>query len=178
MKSRWRSNLVLGKVIGFTTVELVVTLSIFAILASMAAPSFTAMVAKYRISTDHNSFVADLVLARSEAVRRGANVSVCQSNNGTTCTGTGWGTGRVVFVDGGSAGQIDGNDTILKVSPAISIGTTMTPSFTDSFIQYGSNGVVSTSGTVLTCRTGYAGLQLSIQKVGRIGTIKPSGVCP
>ncbi|HEX3135627.1 MAG TPA: GspH/FimT family pseudopilin, partial [Planctomycetota bacterium] len=48
-----------------------VTLAIFAILASMAAPSFVRMIAADRMSTQTNELVGALNLAKSEAIKRG-----------------------------------------------------------------------------------------------------------
>lgn len=55
---------------GFTLVEVMVTVILIAILASLAAPSFQSTVARFRVRTAAESLMSGLQLARSEALRR------------------------------------------------------------------------------------------------------------
>lgn len=64
---------------GFTLVELLVILTISAILVAMAVPSFTALIQSNRVTSAANSMLSSMDLARSEAIRRGNNVTVCRS---------------------------------------------------------------------------------------------------
>lgn len=80
---------------GFTLVELIVTMSVLAVLLGIGVPSFQATIQGNRITTTANDLVAALQFARSEAVRRGVNVTLCSSNNQTSCSGT-WTDGWVV----------------------------------------------------------------------------------
>ncbi len=80
---------------GFTLVELMVTLSVLAVLLGVGVPSFQATIRGNRITATANDLVAALQFARSEAVRLGVNVTLCPSNNQTTCSGA-WTDGWVV----------------------------------------------------------------------------------
>ena len=80
---------------GFTLVELMVTITVLAVLLGVGVPSFQATIQGNRITTAANDLVAALQYARSEAVRRGVNVTVCSSNDQATCSGT-WTDGWVV----------------------------------------------------------------------------------
>lgn len=64
------------KICGFTLIELMVTVAVLAVLASLAAPSFSQLLAAQRVRTTGYDIVSDLVLARSEAIKRGENVTV------------------------------------------------------------------------------------------------------
>jgi len=71
---------------GLTLLELLITLSIVAILLTLAVPSFITFTSNNQIISSTNNFVADINLARSEAVRRGTMVSICRLNTNNACT--------------------------------------------------------------------------------------------
>lgn len=98
---------------GFTLVELMVTVAIVAILAAIAVPSFNTFFVSSRAQTQTTRLVEALNYARSEAVRRGSNISV-QANSGTN-----WHTGWTVTV-GTSSG------TVLRSQSAFTSNATFT----------------------------------------------------
>jgi len=59
---------------GFTLVELLTVVSIVAILATVAAPSFGAMMAAQRVHAATSALTESLWLARAEATKRNADV--------------------------------------------------------------------------------------------------------
>ena len=72
---------------GVTLVELIVTLSVVAILAAMAVPSFKGMILNRQISASAESNLNALQLARAEAVRRNAQVSFVLNADSTWTVG-------------------------------------------------------------------------------------------
>ena len=60
---------------GFTLTELMIGIVVFAILISMALPSFTAWIQKSQIRTAAETIQNGLMLARGEALRRNTQVS-------------------------------------------------------------------------------------------------------
>lgn len=80
---------------GFTLVELTTAASVLAVLMSMAAPGFQQLVTSQRLRSASFDLVSDLVLARSEALKRGATVRVVPN-------GDSWASGWTVQVTGGT----------------------------------------------------------------------------
>jgi type IV fimbrial biogenesis protein FimT len=62
---------------GFTLVELMVTVAVFAILASIAIPSFQTTIQRNRLSTTANELLAAVQASRSEALRLNQTVRFC-----------------------------------------------------------------------------------------------------
>lgn len=76
---------------GFTLIELMVTVAVMAILAAIAAPSMSELIDNRRAAGQAEELVASLQLARAEAIRRNARVTVC-AGTGIVCNGsTTWG---------------------------------------------------------------------------------------
>ncbi len=61
---------------GFTLIELMVTLTVAAILLAIAVPSFTYLTVSSKLTTTANDLVAALNVARSEAIKRNTVVNV------------------------------------------------------------------------------------------------------
>jgi len=143
------------KLRGFTLVELIITLSIAAILAAIAAPSFASIIQNNRMATQYNELLASLTLARSEAIKRGQRVSVCQSSTGNSCGGsaTNWHAGWLVFVDTDSDDNRDVGEEILRVNASLSGGNTLAFGTTRTRVAYASDGLAvgNSNGTFTLC---------------------------
>jgi type IV fimbrial biogenesis protein FimT len=95
---------------GVTLVELMVVILLIAILSGFAVPGFQQYTRNSRAIAAQNDLVTAISVARSEALKRSAAVTVCASSNGTSCTGTAttWANGWIVFTDAtGTAGVVD-----------------------------------------------------------------------
>jgi type IV fimbrial biogenesis protein FimT len=79
--------------LGFTLIELMVTVAIAVILMAVAAPSFIAFQQNAELTSRTNSLLATINTARSEAMKRGRNAMVVPVD------GTTWASGMIVFVD-------------------------------------------------------------------------------
>lgn len=104
---------------GFTLVEMVVVVAIFAVLTGIALPSINELVINQRVRTASMDLIATLLLARSEAIKQNGNVSVVPAS-GTTDWVSGW---RIVGTDGATVRSQDSYNNIL-ISATISTGTT------------------------------------------------------
>jgi type IV fimbrial biogenesis protein FimT len=104
------------ELMGVTLMECLVALAIMAILSVLAVPSFRDVLARRTVLVTAEALVDDLRFARTEALKRGGQVSVCSSANGLSCSQSAvWVEGWIVFVDGGNTAVVDGSDEILRV---------------------------------------------------------------
>ena len=98
---------------GFTLVELMAVMAILSIVLAMAAPSFSAFSASQRLRGASTDLVTTLLAARSEAIKRNAEVTVSAAVAGGAAN---WGRGWTAIAPGGeqidrkevAAGFIDG----------------------------------------------------------------------
>lgn len=145
---------------GFTLIELMVTLAIAAIVLTVGIPSFRDLIRNNRLTTAANELVGALNLARSEAIKRGARVTVCKSADGASCTTSGnWAQGWIVFTDENSDGAYDTtDDTLLRIRQPISekitmIGNTNVANYI-SYVATGRSKLINGSlqaGTIKIC---------------------------
>ncbi|HAD05451.1 MAG: hypothetical protein A2005_08435 [Desulfuromonadales bacterium GWC2_61_20] len=128
---------------GFTLVELMITIGVAGILLSFAVPTFLDVVKNNRLRTDTATFAGALNLARSEAIRRSQQVSVCISSNGTSCiTSGGWEQGWLVFADVDQDEEVDTAADIIRVFRPLAPGVTLRTTATfDDYISYNATGV-------------------------------------
>jgi type IV fimbrial biogenesis protein FimT len=132
---------------GFTLIELMIVIALAAILLGLGVPGFQQLMANNRITSLTNDFVTALSFARSEAIKRGRQVSMCKSNDGATCDSTlAWNDGWIVFTDGGTEGDIDGTDLVLRVGGSLeAVAIDGGANFGD-WISYRHSGVSKGSG--------------------------------
>ena len=172
--------------LGFTLVELMVTVAIIAIVAGLAVPSFISIMQQNRSTNFANELAASLNLARSEAIKRAATVTVCTSNTtaaSPVCDSTrAWKDGWLVFVDKGVIGTFDNaTDTQLKVGKPANTDTAVTAATTSanyvSYLPSGlslGNGSQSFSICVGTVTGQSVPRTISINTTGRISITKLS----
>ncbi|MCL1079514.1 GspH/FimT family pseudopilin [Parashewanella spongiae] len=85
---------------GFTLIELMVTISIAAILLTVGAPSLNSLYQNTRADSGIKQIHQALYFARSHAISLGQNITVCPKN-GSQCNNgkNNWKNGMIVFID-------------------------------------------------------------------------------
>jgi type IV fimbrial biogenesis protein FimT len=102
---------------GFTLLELLMTVAILAIVLTVGIPSFAETIRNNRLASGANELRASLALARSEAAKRGVQVSICPRSGNACADSLEWSTGWLVFLDEvAPTGTIDGSDAVLQTS--------------------------------------------------------------
>jgi type IV fimbrial biogenesis protein FimT len=177
---------------GFTLIELVVTVAVAAILLTLGLPSFSDMIRDNRLAGHSNRFLSALNIARSEAIKRGQQVTVCKANTEVPepyCGGPGWESGWMVFVDKNEDGVVDDNQDIVRVFEALPTGFTLRlPNSNhniDRWIAYKSTGAARGNGGLATgtfslCQGSDAihARSIIINSIGRARIEKGTDSCP
>lgn len=131
-------------------IELLVVMAILSILLAVSLPNFQDMIESNSTNSQAKLFLTTLNLARSEAIKRGGNVAICASDDGTDCDQNAWEEGWIVFFDAngdanGSAGSLDANDTLIRVFD--SLGSNNVITFSVDLFEYNNLGFSATGGT-------------------------------
>jgi type IV fimbrial biogenesis protein FimT len=123
---------------GFTLIEMLVTLSLAAVLAALAVPSYRSFLANQQLSTASSDFLSALLQARSEAMRLGKYVGLVPID------GANWTSGWQLKVMNNTCvvtGDLAGNSEPLPASVTIdATGTTNSFKHTAPSYTYAASG--------------------------------------
>jgi type IV fimbrial biogenesis protein FimT len=103
---------------GFSLLELVITISIAAILCALVIPAQTAVLGKARSDVARAQLLQAIHLAHSEALLHGTTVTLCASRDHVSCQGD-WQDGQILFLDKNKHGIVDDRRDILSVFDAL-----------------------------------------------------------
>lgn len=110
---------------GFTLVEMMTTLTVLAVIMVIAVPSLSGLVRSSKVRSAQSDLVASLMLARSEAAKRGVMVGLAAS---APTVGNEFAKGWTVWVDANEDGVIDSTELVIRSYPslgsAVVLGTT------------------------------------------------------
>jgi prepilin-type N-terminal cleavage/methylation domain-containing protein len=139
---------------GFTAAELLVTVSILAILAAVATPSLTAAMRRTVIASAANEVHTAVIRARLEAQRAGqagTPFTVCASSTSATpatavCAGA-WTSGLIVFADANGNGSRELSEPVVYSLPAMNSNVSVSVRTAVSFVLYTPGGLLNGSHT-------------------------------
>jgi len=158
---------------GFSLLELMITLSVAAILLVIAVPSFRDLMHRSQVSSANNELLASLAYARTEAINRGQLVLMCPSANGAAACAGGktFDTGWIVYTypaGAASANVAYAASSILLRATTVRTGVSI-QSKSATVITFGQQGQLKPSSpalTFVTCyRSGSSGTGQSTAKV-------------
>jgi type IV fimbrial biogenesis protein FimT len=113
--SRTGCRLPAGRALGFSVVELLVTLVLLAISVSLALPSLQQFSANNQVQAAGSSIMSGLNMARFNAITTGEETTICPTADGVSCSNGSWSSGWIVFADADTDGAAD-NDELVRIT--------------------------------------------------------------
>jgi len=128
---------------GFTIIELMIVVTLTAVLLAIAVPNFRDAIKKNQVTSNANGLVAALQRARSEAITRREEITVCAGDTSVAapaCSGSDWHKGWLVRAEA----------VVLQIWPAPSENVTILAQSTEgdaiASVTYHSRGTASYNG--------------------------------
>jgi len=132
---------------GFTLIEMMIVLVIVAIVMVLVPPGMQQLSLSTNLKSYSHEMLSSVYLARSEAIKRNAPVTLCVSTDGATCADSGdWEDGWIVVAADG---------TVIKSQQPIMTGYRMTGSAAapgSHTMVFQPSGAASTSSNITLCR--------------------------
>ena len=156
---------------GFTFIELIITLSIIAILTAYGIPNYRTFKQNQIMTQEINRLSSTISFARSQSIVIGEHVILCATESFITCDGDSqWHLGWMVFTDTNRNRIFDANDRMLLNEDSMSTDLQALASVHRPKIRFDTTGFAP--GTNLTIRfcdhRGVAhGKAIIISNVGR-----------
>jgi type IV fimbrial biogenesis protein FimT len=132
-----------NKIQGFTLLELMITLAIAAIIATIGIPSFMGLIRDSRMTASVNDLLSSINYARSEAITRNVEVTIKSESGGNA-----WEDGWNVYIDADNDGVIDSTE-LLKTHGPLPTGYTL-----NANISGDEAGVANVAGVVVYIANG------------------------
>lgn len=151
--------------LGFTLVELMITLAVLVVLLAVAVPSMQEFTANNQLAATKSNFAASLALARTEAAKRGRVVVLQALGSGPA--GNEYANGWEIAADDDGDGAVGGSETRVRKSAVALEKIKLGGDATVSFRATGS--LVGTAAQVFTLCRASGGTR------GYTVTVMPSG---
>lgn len=135
-----------GRGDGFTIIELMITVAVASILLAIAVPSFNQMIVSGRLTAQTNEMITGMTIARSEAIKRNANITFCRARDTTitTCEGSS-GAWQAWIVRSSATGNVLHRGVINTFNDTLVVQSTLV----NDQVEYGPDGLARTGGTTL-----------------------------
>ena len=163
---------------GFTLIEVLVTLALFAIITTSVAPSVNNFFVRNKVAATVNNISSALQFARHTSISENEFVVVCPTTDMENCSGSkDWTSTKMVFIDENEDGQRGINEELLGSADAVKdfhIRSTR-----ESIVFAPVNTAGTTNATISICRkeniNSFA-RALTVSTVGRVSIEKDSSV--
>ena len=130
---------------GFTLIEMMVTVAVLAIIMMVAAPNLAGFVRSSKVRSAQSELIASLMLARSEAAKRGVTVGVAAS---APVAGKEFSKGWTVWVDTNEDGVVDSGEVVIRTYPSLNDAVVLGTTGGISAVAFNSSGFLTPSTAV------------------------------
>lgn len=158
---------------GFNLIELMVAVSIIAILLSIGVPSYIESQKRNNADSQILKMKSALNMAKQQAIYQAREIIVCPPNNGISGCGIDWSKGAIIFAaaDASIAGaNITGVTDAEIISRIYGVKSTV-GSFSSNrgYYRFDQNGFVISNGTLSYCDSSNSiGKSLAVSATGKI----------
>ena len=146
---------------GWTLIELLIAISIAAVLMLIAVPNFQKLLAKQRVDTAARDLFAGILLTRAEAIRRGERVDLMPID------AVDWRNGWIIFVDTNNNHRPDKDEKIIHIHAALAQMLVIESHLHDHshpYVAYGANGRSRSNANSQVPQLGHLDLLLANQR--------------
>ena len=130
---------------GFTLYELLITVLIVGVVLTFGIPNLGDFSRNSRITGTANDLHSSFMVARSEAARAKANVTICASADPTgaaACDGASFDDGWIIFVDtNGDIERAGPNENVLRAHQAIDENVDIITNPASTYFSFAANGL-------------------------------------
>jgi type IV fimbrial biogenesis protein FimT len=167
---------------GFSLVELMVTVSLAAVLMAIGIPMFRDSIANNRLISQTNDMVGALTLARSRAITLNQRVTFCRADSEATTACSGSAGDWQFWLVRTATGSVDRRGALVVGSLDV------TSALTNDQIEFASDGLARSGGVLVTGGGPHITVcsshsttdnrrQVTLGAGSRISTAKASGAC-
>ena len=161
---------------GFTLIEMMITVAVLVVTLAIAGPAMSGFVRTSQLSGTQTELIGALMLARSEATKRSAQVGVAAVS---PASGAEFSGGWKVWVDTNNDGIVDAGETVVREYPARRNNVSVSTAAGETVVSFKASGFATTAVTfrVCTSSTPTQGHSIALDAVGLTDSkeIKP---CP
>jgi type IV fimbrial biogenesis protein FimT len=190
--------------IGFTLYELLITMLVIGVVLTIGIPSFSEFTRNSRITSTANDLHSSFQLARSEAARAKAPVTICASAapmDAAFCDGASFDSGWIIFMDlNGDLQRAGAEETVIRAHAPVGAAIDITTNAGASYFGFAPTGlgrgdvggqpalrtavICDSRGNVVAAGGMSAARVLVVTPIGRatvlrdVGQINVAGGCP
>lgn len=173
---------------GFTLVELMVVLTVLCVLLGIGLPAFQRLQESVKIQATVRHLMGDIILTRSEAIKRNRQVIMCPSSANDPakreCAGS-FANGWLIFEDDNRNRRLDAGESLIRMSEGIPADLSLTNRAAtrdaNELILFKPDGTSRRNRTLMVCsgrRPDIPSWSIVMNRIGRPRLARDWGACP